>query len=305
MRNFFSCLSTSVSGQDQERNHARSASMSSRLMRPVCAFALGATAMFAAPSALSGELSNQTLSVSFAVAPPFVTLKKNVKTPEGVDVSLVKELQRRTGFRLDADGFDLTSFTSMMELGRSGHSDIVAGAISATPERAKYYLISKPYVYNSAVIVSRQGDNIEDLDAMSGRTLAVQTGSNMGAMIGNRAINTYEAPTNFMVFYAVSRGLADALIVDEIIAREYLAIWPEANLQVSGHIEGSESGMALFFKKDSPRSEVLYKTFNEMIDDGTVARIVRDELHNYFEAEEGHEAEQHAHGAGPKLSMSN
>lgn len=237
----------------------------------------------ATPSLAAYDLSNDTLVVSVSVAPPFVSITGDFHQPEGIDIALIKELQKRTGFKTMSDEMSLMTFNDMIESGRSGHSDIIAGAISATQERRMSYSVTEPYVYNSVCIVTRKGDNIDSLDDLNGRTFAYQTGTNIAALqSSNTNMKLYETSSTFMTFYAVARGKADALLVDEIIAREYIAKWPDANLQVAGKIPGSETGIALFFKKDSPRSKILQKVYQEMIDDGTVDNIVKEGLSQYF-----------------------
>ena len=237
----------------------------------------------ATPSLAAYDLSNDTLVVSVSVAPPFVSITVDFHQPEGIDIALIKELQKRTGFKTMSDEMSLMTFNDMIESGRSGHSDIIAGAISATQERRMSYSVTEPYVYNSVCIVTRKGDNIDSLDDLNGRTFAYQTGTNIAALqSSNTNMKLYETSSTFMTFYAVARGKADALLVDEIIAREYIAKWPDANLQVAGKIPGSETGIALFFKKDSPRSKILQKVYQEMIDDGTVDNIVKEGLSQYF-----------------------
>lgn len=237
----------------------------------------------ATPSLAAYDLSNDTLVVSVSVAPPFVSITGDFHQPEGIDIALIKELQKRTGFKTMSNEMSMMTFNDMIESGRSGHSDIIAGAISATQERRMSYSVTEPYVYNSVCIVTRKGDNIESLDDLNGRTFAYQTGTNIAALqSANTNMKLYETSSTFMTFYAVARGKADALLVDEIIAREYIAKWPDANLQVAGKIPGSETGIALFFKKDSPRSKILQKVYQEMIDDGTVDNIVKEGLSQYF-----------------------
>lgn len=237
----------------------------------------------ATPSLAAYDLSNDTLVVSVSVAPPFVSITGDFHQPEGIDIALIKELQKRTGFKTMSDEMSMMTFNDMIESGRSGHSDIIAGAISATQERRMSYSVTEPYVYNSVCIVTRKGDNIDSLDDLNGRTFAYQTGTNIAALqSANTSMKLYETSSTFMTFYAVARGKADALLVDEIIAREYIAKWPDANLQVAGKIPGSETGIALFFKKDSPRSKILQKVYQEMIDDGTVDNIVKEGLSQYF-----------------------
>lgn len=246
-------------------------------------FALALIATSSSPALASYDLSNETLVVSVSVAPPFVSIKGDFHQPDGIDIALIKELQRRTGFKTYGDELGMMTFNDMIESGRNGHSDIIAGAISATPERRMEYSVTEPYVYNSICIVTRKGDNIESLDDLNNRTFAYQIGTNISALTNvNKNMKLYETSSTFMTFYAVARGHADALVVDEIIAREYIAKWPEANLQVAAKLPGSETGIALFFKKDSPRSKILQKAYQEMMDDGTIDSIVKDGLSQYF-----------------------
>lgn len=250
------------------------------------AFAVAAGSLPAAHAADSNDdinLSNENLIVILAAAHPFVTIKDSFHHLGGLDVALINELQRRTGFKNKSGKYEIMSFGEMIQLGRAGLADVVAGAITSTEERGKYYTIAEPYVYNSVVIVTRAGDRIKSTEDLNGRTLAIQTGTNISGLTSKYPnIKTYETPSTFMTFYAVSRGLADALIIDEIIAREYIGSWPDCGLDVSAKLPDSEGGMALLFKKDSPYTAKLMKAYQQMIDDGTVKKLVEQELRVYF-----------------------
>ena len=249
---------------------------------------MAASCTASAASALSdistaGALKNDTLQVTVAIAPPFVSITNNISDPAGIDIALIRELQRRTGFGLKQNAIDVTSFEAMMEMGKNGHSDILAGAISANADRARDFLLTPPYIYNSVCIVSRKGEDINTIAEVSGKTMAIQTGTKIEDMISAYPdIAVFATPSTFMNFYAVATGAADALITDEIIARAYIGLWPDANLEVSGRLPGTNSGMALMFKKDSPDSAILMAAYEEMIADGTVERIVHSELEKYF-----------------------
>lgn len=244
-----------------------------------------------APEVQANELRGQSLSVAFAVAPPFVVLKNEFRRPEGLDVAIVKELQRRTGFSTQDDAYEVMSFDSIMTLGRVGKTDIVAGAISYTDERANYYDITPPYIYNHTCIVTRGTININSTDDLDGHTVAVENGIDISDLQKqNPTMKTHKVATTFMAFYEVARGMADALVVDEIIAREYIALLPkDAGLKVSAIIPDSKSGMALFFKKNSPHNKALMQAYYDMREDGTLEAIVNRELAHFISAKTSEE----------------
>ena len=240
--------------------------------------------LFGSAPALSQSLSDKTLVVAVAVAPPFIEITDDFHKPRGVDVSLIKELQKRTGFKTHQDEMAMMTLDEMVTLGRSGKADIVAGALSATAERSAHYSVTEPYVYNSVCMVTRANDTIDDIKDLQNRTLAIQIGTNVTSIAAqNPGMHLYEVSSTFMTFYAVATGKADALLVDEIIALEYIKSWPNAGLKVAYRLPDTETGIALFFKKDSPISRELQKTYQNMLDDGTVDRIVRNELGAYID----------------------
>ena len=240
--------------------------------------------LFGSAPALSQSLSDKTLVIAVAVAPPFIDITDDFHKPKGVDVALIKELQKRTGFKTHKDEMAMMTLDEMVALGRSGKADIVAGALSATADRSAHYSVTKPYVYNSVCMVTRANDTIDDIKDLQNRTLAIQIGTNVTSIAAqNPGMHLYEVSSTFMTFYAVATGKADALLVDEIIALEYIKTWPNAGLKVAYRLPNTETGVALFFKKDSPISRELQKTYQDMLDDGTVDRIVRDELGAYID----------------------
>lgn len=236
-------------------------------------------------ASMAKPLADKSLVVAVTVAPPFIRITADFHKPTGIDVALIKELQRRTGFSTFQDEMAMMPLDEMVSLGRSGKADIVAGALSATQDRSSHYSVTEPYVYNSLCIVTRNNENsINNLKDLTNRTLAIQLGNKGNAIAEqNPDIKLHEVSSTFMTFYAVANGQADALLVDEIIALEYIRSWPQAGLKIVHRIPDTETGIALFFKKGSPNSRILQMAYQDMLDDGTVDRIVREELGQYID----------------------
>ncbi len=179
----------------------------------------------AAPSAMAeGELSGQQLVVAMSVAPPFVTMKGDFTNPDGLDIQIIKELQRRTGFNTGTQGYEFMSFDQLVQYARSGQSDIAGGGVTYSDARTRFYDITKPYLYNNLCIVTRNNMNISGIKDLQGKSIAVQNGIDPAMITGGQSgITIKHTPTIFMTFYMVDHEQADALIIDEIIARDYLA----------------------------------------------------------------------------------
>lgn len=226
-------------------------------------------------------LKGVKLTVAFSVAPPFSALRNDdLTTPSGIDVELVKELQRRTGFSLTGKGFDMMTLGEMMEQGQDGNIDIMGGGLTFNATRQELFDLVEPYVYNSLCIVSRAGNEVSSFDELSGRVLATVNGSNSSkfALKQNPAILVNGKTSSFMTFFAVAREQADATVLDEIIAQEYMKTLPERGLKISAIVPNTRSGLTLMFKKNSPHNKILMATFEEMRRDGTVDRILQQHI---------------------------
>ena len=230
----------------------------------------------AAPSAMAeGELSGQQLVVAMSVAPPFVTMKGDFAHPDGLDIQIIKELQRRTGFNTGTQGYEFMSFDQLVQYARSGQSDIAGGGVTYSDARTRFYDITKPYLYNNLCIVTRNNMNISGIKDLQGKSIAVQNGIDPAMITGGQSgITIKHTPTIFMTFYMVDHEQADALIIDEIIARDYLEMWPHGTLKLAAVLPNTESGMALFLKKGSPRNKILMAAYDDMMRDGTIDRII-------------------------------
>ena len=154
--------------------------------------------LFGSAPVLSQSLSDKTLVIAVAVAPPFIDITDDFHKPKGVDVALIKELQKRTGFKTYQDEMAMMTLDEMVTLGRSGKADIVAGALSATAERSANYSVTKPYVYNSVCMVTRANDTIDDIKDLQNRTLAIQIGTNVTSITNqNPGMHLYEVSSTF------------------------------------------------------------------------------------------------------------
>jgi polar amino acid transport system substrate-binding protein len=113
--------------------------------------------------------------------PPMEYMKDaNAKAPIGFDIDLTNEIASRLGVEAE---FVPLEFTGLLPGLQSGRCDIVASGIYATPERLETFG-AQPY-YDSAVVLVTRADNddISSPEDLSGKTVAVQSGTNNLATI--------------------------------------------------------------------------------------------------------------------------
>lgn len=218
-------------------------------------------------------LEGVTLRVGLSLYPPFVEVDGDVSDAEGIDVDLVRELQRRTGFKVDGGSYNLMSFNELVQVSHDGGLDIVGGGVCMNAERAKFYNHAGPTYFSRTAVVVNSDSNIKSVEDLKGHSIAGEMGAMLEADLPEGAtLDTTK--TNFLCFYRVAKKLSDALIIDEPVARSYIESLSNEPLKIAYYVEGSEVPLGILIKRDHPAADVLMKTFNEMLDDGTVERII-------------------------------
>lgn len=256
-----------------------STSMRSYLGKLGLACAFSCLGLTASPWAISDAqaaklpLEDTTLVVGFSLYPPFVALEGDVTTVTGIDVDIVYELQRRTGFKIKGGSVNLMSFHELLTVSQQGKVDIIGGGVSTNEERDKRYMHAGPtYISRTAVVVSSDS-KIKGENDLKGKQIAGEMGTVLDVDLPDGA-TLDSTKTNFLCFYRVANKMSDALITDEPVAHDYLDNLAHAPLKIAYVVEGSETPLGLLFKRENPASEILLKTFDEMVEDGTVEKIV-------------------------------
>ena len=232
------------------------------------------------------DLPLQGVKLEVGVAPtaPFVIVGASPKDISGIDIDIIKELQRRTGFELANNSLHLANFSDIMEMGASGKLDIATGAFSLTEERGKIFHQSVPTFRSHTVLVTNGSKGIKTINDMSGRTMANIAGAKFPVKIDpnvERNMKIENEHSVFMTFYAVYKGDADAMLIDAPLAHDAMNTWAKGRLQIADDIEGTESDIGMMFKKDSKYSYILNEYLDQMRADGTVEQIIHKYLPGY------------------------
>ena len=179
---------------------------------------------------------------------PFTFVKLDVL--QGFEVDFINAIAAETG---DEVNFVTMSFSGLIGALESGRIDTIANQITITPEREAKFAFSQPYVFDGAQVVVKAGneDTITSVDDLSGKTVAVNLGSNFEELLNelpNSAdidIRTYESN----IAQDTALGRVDAFVMDRVSSAQLIAESP-LPLSLAGK-PFSEIRNALPFRNDA------------------------------------------------------
>ncbi|WP_386679019.1 amino acid ABC transporter substrate-binding protein [Loktanella sp. R86503] len=229
-----------------------------------------ALALSATVSAAGAETLNVGMSGGYF---PFTFVK--LDELQGFEVDFITAIAAETG---DDVNFVTMSFSGLIGALETGKIDTIANQITITPEREAKFAFSQPYVFDGAQIVVKKGneDSITSVDDLSGKTVAVNLGSNFEQLLNelpNAAeidIRTYESN----IAQDTALGRVDAFVMDRVSSAQLIAESP-LPLAFAGK-PFSEIRNALPFRNDDEGAE-LRDRFDAAIttlkENGTLADI--------------------------------
>lgn len=223
----------------------------------------------AAPSLMAQE----TLHLGNNAWPPFVIEGEE----QGTSEQIVCEALRRAGWTCD---IELGNWADMLQAANEGEKD---GLIATwhTPERERTLRFSAAYLTNRMVPVIRNefGVVIRSLADLAGMEVAMEVGAAYGdaVMAARSSFTVVDTQGVENAMRAVRDGEADVVLVDELIAREFVD-GPEGEGLALGQHALSYRELYFVVSRQHPQSTQIIAAFNSafqsMLKDGTVNRIL-------------------------------
>lgn len=250
-------------------------------IKKVCSVAaMAAMALFISPAYAAGALAGKTLHVAVdPTNPPFSTLADDFRTPTGLDVDIIIELQKRLGFEIAENRILPMLRSEQMRRIKNNQMDLVAGCLSATADRAKHMDFS-PVYYDTglSVIYSKSKYNkVKDFRKFNDARVGAVEGT-VGENFIDRQLQEAEKvlfPSFMVAMIAVTQGTVDAIVYDKPIIEYFAQSMPDFNLEVIDDIyERQYCQIALGFGKNSPYTFIISKELYNMKNDGTLDAIV-------------------------------
>ena len=196
----------------------------------------------------------------------------------GFDVDLAKEAAKRLGSEVEFKAIDWNSKEAEL---KSGRIDIIWNGLDITPDRQANMLFSDPYMDNRQIVFVKAGNDqgiMSEAD-LAGKAVGTQAGSTAETYIDGAeglkdSFSDFKTYGDYVsAFMDLENGRIDALVCDEIVGR-YAMSKQGDKFDALNVTVGSVSEFGIAFRKDDTAlRDKIQGVFDEMVKDGTAAKI--------------------------------
>ncbi|NLV22092.1 MAG: amino acid ABC transporter substrate-binding protein [Syntrophomonadaceae bacterium] len=207
--------------------------------------------------------------------PPMGFREEGTNNIVGFDIDLAKEAAKRMGVEVK---FQPVIWDTVIEELNNGNIDVIWNGMSITEKRQKQIDFTKPYISDRQLIVVQKGSAITNKASLAGKKVGIQAASSaIEAVEKDKATadaigELVQFDNNNDALLDLKSGRLDAVVVDEVVGRYYLAKHAEA-YQVLEENFGSEDFGIGVRKTDKTFLAELQKALDAMKADGTSAEI--------------------------------
>jgi polar amino acid transport system substrate-binding protein len=193
----------------------------------------------------------------------------------GFDIDLAKEVCKRMGVTLKLQPIDWNA--KILDL-NSKDIDVIWNGLTITEERKGKVEFSKPYIANRQIIIVKAGSGIDTKADLSDKTVGLQLGSSADdAVKGDpktmqSLADVIKFEDNVQALMDLEIGRLDAVVVDEILGRYYIAKKAGVFAVASDFFAEEEYGVG-FRKGDKAFAAEVDRLLDEMVKDGAAATI--------------------------------
>lgn len=198
----------------------------------------------------------------------------------GFESDLITEIERRAGIELHSEV--ASSIKQGFEDVKSGKADIMAAALSITPEREQTYLFSEPYFIANPITIITKDENIKSWQDLKEKKVSVQGGSThekwLRELKGNipNDESIHSVPTSFLGVKEVIQNKSDATINDDIIILGYVNTYKKYGLHAKIVDVFGQDQIAFLINKNKPElKQHIDNIIKEMKVDGTIDKFVK------------------------------
>lgn len=193
----------------------------------------------------------------------------------GFDVDMAKEASKRMGIQVEFKPIDWNS--KEVEL-NSKRVDVLWNGLTITEKRKENIAFTKAYMENRQIIVVNANSAIKGKADLAGKVVGTQEGSSSVEAIEKDAatLKSFKElkkySDNVAALMDLKTGRLDAVVVDEIVGRYYIAKKAGEYVILADHFGSEEYGVGLR-KDDKELLTKLQKALDDMKKDGTSAKI--------------------------------
>lgn len=195
----------------------------------------------------------------------------------GIDVDIATELCKRIGYTAVFKELDSSEGSAL----KSGMVDCLWCCLNMDEEDTEYAWAG-PYLYTQRSVIVHMDSEIESLDDLKGKRVAVQAGSTSEKIILNNLTDTIPTlgqltvfSTMGEVFSALKKEYVDAAIGHESSLMVYAEENPEEYRFLETSLRSEALGVA-FRKNESKLVETVNEEIHKMREDGTIEKIIKE-----------------------------
>lgn len=219
----------------------------------------------------SGGGGGEPLTVGSDIPyPPF----EQGKSPnyEGFDIELMEAIGEKIGRTPE---FQDTSFETIFRDVQQGKFEAVISAATITEEREKAVDFSNPYYLSEQAVLVKEGSDIESLEDLEGKTVAVQQGTTGQELakeeLGGSEVRPY--PEGPDAVNALKAGTVEGVIIDAPVAQN--AVEKSGGVEIAEKVPTEEEYGIAVAQGETELLEEINKGLKEVEEDGTYAKIYK------------------------------
>jgi polar amino acid transport system substrate-binding protein len=193
----------------------------------------------------------------------------------GFDIDLAKEAAKRMGVKVKFQPVNWDTVT--LEL-KNNNIDLIWNGMTITEKRKQEIGFTKPYIEDRQILVVGKNSTIKNKADLKDKTIGLQSGSSSKDALEKDTKtkeslkDVIEFSSNDKALMALKAGSVDAVIVDEVVGRYYIAKDSESYVVLEDNFGKEEFGVGIR-KEDAAFLAELQKTMDAMKADGTSAKI--------------------------------
>ncbi len=193
----------------------------------------------------------------------------------GFDIDLAKAAATKLGLQAEFKPVDWDGI--VMSLNK-GDIDVIWNGLTITPARREKIDFSPAYMANRQIVVVAVGSTIKTLDDLAGKSVGLQLGSSSqkalddNEKVKNSLDEQRKYANNTEALMDLAAGRIDAVVVDEIVGRYYIAKKPGLYLVLEQNLGQEEYGVGMR-KADKEFVKKLSDAIQELKVDGTADDI--------------------------------
>lgn len=194
----------------------------------------------------------------------------------GLDVELAQFTSQMMGIPFELQPIDWSMKETELA---NGNIDLIWNGYSITEERKEKVLFSNPYLANKMVVVTMADSEIQTLEDLNGKVVAVQAESSALDAIDSKPEirDTFQElatlETNNDCLMDLEAGRSDAVVGDEVLIRYYIAQKGPEKYKVLEENFGEEQYAVGARKEDTALIEAINNAFDDMKESGKAGEI--------------------------------